>query len=211
MKYPLAEKALEQMERSYDAFGPMPVQVKIMAGGAITAIDAYIDRPVAEKDALMAATALYFSTDMTVYKELPANAADYGPSVKQILEDTLANPSKPFGVSRDLIQIGLALSLPSKDVALDMLKATKAKLAGIAEDPELLRLAIKKMQQAIVKGQKDGVLHFTGEQPKLEAKAKEVLEAIKTATEDLVQYMTGLLSLPPANGNIRPKPASPAP
>lgn len=204
MKYPLTLKALELMEASYEDYGSIPEQARILVSGAIKAIGEFVDRPEEEKDALMAATALYFSTDMTIYKTPPLNVEEYGPQVQQILEDMLANPSKPFGASRDLMQIGLALSLPAKDIALDTLKQTREKLEEIAEDPKLLKLAIKKMQEAIVKGQKDGALHFTGEQPRLEAKAKEVMEAIKTATEDLVNYMVGLLSPPPANTNRSP-------
>ncbi len=208
MKYPLAEKAVAQMTRSYNSFGgAVPKQAKVAVGGAITAIDAYIDRPAEEKDALMAATALYFSTDMTVYKTLPDNVDEYGEQVKVILQNALANPLKPFGASRDLMQIGLALSLPMKDVALEMLQQTKDTLAEAADDPELLRKLINKMQQAIVKGQADGALHFTGEQPKLEFKAKEVMQAIKAKTEDLVAHMLRLLD-PPAGDR---KPASPGP
>jgi hypothetical protein len=211
MKYPLAEKAVAQMTQSYEAFGgAVPKQAKVAVGGAIAAIDNYIDRPQGEKDALMAATALYFSTDMTVYKTLPDNVDEYGEQVKAILQDALANPLKPFGASRDLMQIGLALSLPMKDVAIKMLEQTREKISAIAEDPKLLKEFIRKMQQAIVKGQKDGALHFTGEQPKLELKAKEVMEAIKTRTEDLVAYMVRLLD-PPANDTGKPKPASPTP
>lgn len=198
--YPLMMRALEQMKASYDDFGGMPKQVTKLVGGALDAIDTYVDRPVAEKDAMMAATALYFSTDMTVYKQLPDNIEDYGASVRTILEDAMANPTRPYGASPDLMQIGLALSIPSESFALDALKDTRAKLEDLAEDPKLLKLAIRKMMEAIDKGQADGALYFTGAQPRLEARAREVVDSIKTATDELVSYMSSLLPPPPAGG-----------
>lgn len=196
--YPLMMRALKQMKASYDDFGGMPKQVTKLVGGALDAIDAYVDRPVAEKDAMMAATALYFSTDMTVYKQLPDNVEDYGASVKTILEDAMANPTRPYGASVDLMQIGLALSIPSEEYALAAMKDTRAKLEEFADDPKMLKLAIRKMMEAIDKGQADGALYFTGAQPRLEERAQKVVDSIREATDELVSYMNTLLAPPPA-------------
>lgn len=205
LPYTLAQKAFAQMEDSYKQFGGMPEQLRNLVTGANRAIDFYIDRPEGEKDGLMAATALFFGADMTAFKELPENVDEYGAQVKQILEDALANPSKPYGASPDLMQIGLALAIPMKQTALSMLAETKEKIAEIAdESPDILRMAIGQMKQAVKKSQQDGNLYFTGAQPRLEAEAKKVSEAIKIATEDLIRFMDGKLNPPAANGNAKP-------
>lgn len=207
MAYTLAPKAFAQMEDSYKPHGGMPEQLRNMVVGANRAIDFYIDRPEGEKDALMAATALFFGADMTVFKELPENADEYGPHVKQILEDALANPGNPYGGSPDLKQIGLAIAVPMKNTALSMLAETREKIEEIAdESPDILRAAIGQMKQAVKKGQNEGKLYFTGAQPRLEAEAKKVSDAIKVATEELISFLDSKLNPPAANGNIKPAP-----
>lgn len=196
------------MTKSYEDFGGVPEQVRGLVAGAMRAIDFYVDRPENEKDILMAATALYFATDMTVYKQLPDNIAEYDSAIKQILEDALANPTKSYSASRDLMQIGLALAIPMKGVALSALRDTREKIEEIAaEDPKLLKRAIYEMTQAIKKGTEDGALYFTGEQPRLEAEARKVTDAIMTSTEELIEYMNSLLA--PPSGTARKTPPAP--
>ena len=200
MLYPLTYKALEQLAQSYEEYGDLPDEVKAIVSGAAKNIKELIDRPDDEKDALIAAAALMFTKDVVVYKEVPDNLDEYGDTIKTILTDAVAAlDDKPYSKSRDLMQIGLALAVSLKDPVMAMLKEAKESLDDIAEkDPRLLKQFVHKFEQAIAKQSADTKTYFTGEQPRLEAKVMEIVDAMKAAVTDMNNHICTLIPPPPA-------------
>jgi ubiquinone biosynthesis protein UbiJ len=79
-----------------------------------------------------------------------------------------------------------------------MLADAKETASDIAEeDPRLLKQVIKKMEQGLAKQAADTKQYFTGEQPRLEAKVQETVDAIKAGMDDLMKHVRSLTVPPP--------------
>lgn len=191
MPYSQSQKARDYIDSSYEEFGGVPASLQSVLDGATTAINSLIERPEDEKDALLAATALLLSKDMTIYKEAPENIGEYSAQVQQIISDAAERIGNPqlYTASPDLMQIGLALALGAKDQVLSMFNGLKDGIDDIAEeDPRLLKSLLRQIE-ASVAAQPDISLYFTGEQPKLEAAAKEFVDSVKDVTDDLIAHI----------------------
>lgn len=190
-KYPQVEQAFEYTRNSYADAGGMPAVLKAIQLGAVKAIAELVDRPDDEKDALMAASSLIFSKDMTVYKEAPENISNYSAQVQQIVTDAAARAGQPdiYTQSRDLMQIGLSHAVGGRDIALSAYNGLKDQIDEIAEsDPRLLGTMLRNFQKAVA-DQAPLEQFFTGEQPRLEAAVKDLSNDVKALTDDITKYI----------------------
>jgi len=167
-------KAFKQCIESYNEMSiPIYYDMNTIAEDNIKAIDAYIKRPAEEKHMLMIVAALIASAPVFVKKEMPENIAEYGDQVKTIVEDHL----HPYHtVNRDCMQLYLVSIITTINRAIEILENGEKTRKEQKNVITLFENGIKSMRA-------DLTHYSTGEQPRLESKAKESIERAVSAIE----------------------------
>lgn len=160
-----------------------------------------IDRPKEEKDALMAASLLLASREVGTLKQPPPALETYGDHVKKIVEDFLANPDKEYTASADLKQIGLANSVVVMPVMAETMKQLYKSLEGLHGKPEV-ETAIADMKNVLERSRTELETLMTGDQPRLEARARQAYEALAETAREAVRIYE---QAPPAKPASLPK------
>ena len=208
MSNELVKKALARYVESYPPEEGRTYEQILLVTGVAKVIREEIDRPKEQTDALMAASLLIASREVDVHRALPPELETYGEHVQALVEDFVANPKKDYTASADLKQIGLANAIIVMPIMAETMKElNSAGLSALRGQPEV-NAAIAEMKNALAASKEDLEDLMTGDQPRLELRAKKAYESLaETAREAIRIYETPSAkppSLPKRKKNLGP-------
>lgn len=141
-KYPLAEKALDEVKNMARNFGATPniiAEIEATNFRAAEIIDSCIDRPDNEKEALIAVVALG-----VIPPDLWHKLSDYNDQVADVLRDAMMDPEQgppnENAAQLALVIIVGKLEKTGRDLAAGNPASAKKIIAYLAEDAEMMNL-----------------------------------------------------------------------
>lgn len=186
----LVKKALNHYVTSYPGAEGRTYEQIVIVTDIAKVIRDEIERPKDEKDALMAAMLLIASRDVEVAKKAPADLESYGKHVQAIVQDYVANPEKEYTSSADLKQIGLANAIVLMPIMAETMKDLNNGLDHLRGSPEVAK-AIDEMKGALEQSRTELESLMTGDQPRLEARARAAYaNLLETSKEAVKIYET---------------------
>ena len=200
----LVKKALNHYTSSYPGAEGRTYEQIVIVTDIAKVIRDEIERPKDEKDALMAAMLLIASRDVEVAKKAPADLASYGKQVQEIVETFVANPEKEYTTSADLKQIGLANSIVLMPIMAETMRDLNKGLDHLRGSPEVAK-AIEEMKTVLDQSRTELESLMTGEQPRLEARARKAYDNLLETAKEAVKIYETPAQQPPQPQVAKPK------